>query len=229
MVEVEAVAVLYKVVVMEVEESSVGEVVESNVEGVGEESKPVVEAEAVSVAVAGNLVEAVVVGVHMEVMVKAVGVKAVEVNILVVVAAEAAMEKVEGGWREGEGSTLVGAAGMEKVEGVMEGEGGEGGEYTGGGGEYIGGGGEGGGGGDEGSGGGGDCGITTGGGGEGGGGGGKDGTKGAHLKELQSTGLDKNALHCAADLCNGLAGKQFLLSLESGRPKHTGGSPVKKL
>lgn len=66
-------------------------------------------------------------------------------------------------------------------------------------------------------------------GGEGGGGGGKAGMKGVHLKELQSTGLDKNDLHCLADLWAGLLGKQFLRSLKSGRLKHTGGSPVKKL
>lgn len=81
-----------------------------------------------------------------------------------------------------------------------------------GGGEEIGGGGEG-----------------TGTGGDGGGGGGKDGTKGEHLKELQSTGRDKNDLHCAADLCIGLFGKQFLRSSKSAKLKHTGGSPVKKL
>lgn len=69
--------------------------------------------------------------------------------------------------------------------------------------------------------------MTTGG--EGGGGGGREGTKGAHRKELQSTGLDKNDLHCAGDLCNGLAGRQFLRSSKSGSLKHVGGSPVKKL
>ncbi|CBI28098.3 unnamed protein product, partial [Vitis vinifera] len=63
----------------------------------------------------------------------------------------------------------------------------------------------------------------------GGGGVGKEGTKGEHLKELQSTGRDKNELHCPADLCSGLPGKQFLLSSKSAKPKHAGGSPVKKL
>ncbi len=64
-------------------------------------------------------------------------------------------------------------------------------------------------------------------GGEGGGGVGKEGTKGEHLKELQSTGLDKNELHWPADFCSGLPGKQFILSSKSSNPKHTGGSPVK--
>lgn len=66
-------------------------------------------------------------------------------------------------------------------------------------------------------------------GGEGGGGGGKEGTKGLHLKELQSTGRDKNDLHCAVDLCNGLARRQFLRSSKLLTLRQTGGSPVKKL
>lgn len=77
-------------------------------------------------------------------------------------------------------------------------------------------------------------GTTTGGegtgtGGEGGGGLGIVGTKGAHLNELQSTGLDKKDLHCPALLCEGLAGKQFLLSSKLANFKQAGGSPVKKL
>ncbi|TYH68981.1 hypothetical protein ES332_D05G025600v1 [Gossypium tomentosum] len=121
------------------------------------------------------------------------------------------------------------------------GDGGGGGEGGGGGGEKTGGGGGGGGGGgrggeDLGGGGGGSDGggKATGGegtgiGGDGGGGEGKEGTKGAHLNELQSTGLDKKDLHCAALLCKGLAGKQFLLSSNARKFKQTGGSPVKKL
>lgn len=66
-------------------------------------------------------------------------------------------------------------------------------------------------------------------GGEGGGGVGIGGTNGLQLNELQSTGLDKNDLHCAALLCKGLEGKQFFLSSKSANPKQDGGSPVKKL
>lgn len=66
-------------------------------------------------------------------------------------------------------------------------------------------------------------------GGDGGGGGGKNGTKGLHLNELQSTFFFKNALHCPSDRCLGRSGKQFLLSSKSGNCKHTGASPVKKL
>lgn len=77
-------------------------------------------------------------------------------------------------------------------------------------------------------------GTTTGGegtgtGGDGGGGVGIVGTKGLQLNELQSTGLDKKELHCAALLCKGLEGKQFLLSSKSDNLKQDGGSPVKKL
>lgn len=50
-----------------------------------------------------------------------------------------------------------------------------------------------------------------------------------HLNALQSTGFDKNELHCPLGRCSGLPGKQFLRSSESGTPKHAGGSPVKKL
>lgn len=46
-------------------------------------------------------------------------------------------------------------------------------------------------------------------GGEGGGGVGIGGTNGAHLKESQLTFFDKNALHCPADRCAGLPGRQF--------------------
>lgn len=67
--------------------------------------------------------------------------------------------------------------------------------------------------------------MTTGG--DGGGGGGREGTKGAHRKEPQSTGLDRNDLHCAGNLCNGRFGRQFRRSSKSGSLKHDGGSPVK--
>lgn len=53
--------------------------------------------------------------------------------------------------------------------------------------------------------------------------------EGLQPNDWQLTGLDKNDLHCAADLCNGLLGKQFLLSSKPGKARHTGGSPVKKL
>jgi len=58
---------------------------------------------------------------------------------------------------------------------------------------------------------------------------GKEGLKALHPNDLQSTGLDKNDAHSKSVFWNGLAGKQFLLSSEAGKPKHAGGSPVKKL
>ncbi|KAL9263090.1 hypothetical protein AKJ16_DCAP26043 [Drosera capensis] len=66
-------------------------------------------------------------------------------------------------------------------------------------------------------------------GGDGGGGGGRNGTKGLHLNELQSTFFFKNALHWPSDLCLGRSGKQFLLSSKSGNRKHTGASPLRQL
>ncbi|KAH1251757.1 hypothetical protein GmHk_05G014557 [Glycine max] len=69
---------------------------------------------------------------------------------------------------------------------------------------------------------------VTGGVGEGNGEGG-EGTNGLHLKELQSTGLEKNDLHCGGGLCAGLAGKQLSLSSNAGNARHAGGSLVKKL
>ncbi|KAL5189045.1 hypothetical protein HKD37_05G014352 [Glycine soja] len=56
-----------------------------------------------------------------------------------------------------------------------------------------------------------------------------EGTNGLHLKELQSTGLEKNDLHCGGGLCAGLAGKQLSLSSNAGNARHAGGSLVKKL
>jgi hypothetical protein len=58
---------------------------------------------------------------------------------------------------------------------------------------------------------------------------GKEGSKGLHLNDLQSTGLDKTGAHSPGDLCNGLAGKQFLLSSTAGKAEQAAGSPVKKL
>lgn len=58
---------------------------------------------------------------------------------------------------------------------------------------------------------------------------GKEGLKALHPNDLQSTGLDKNDAHSTRVFWNGLAGKQFLLSSDAGKPKHAGGSPVKKL
>lgn len=58
---------------------------------------------------------------------------------------------------------------------------------------------------------------------------GKEGLKTLHPNDLQSTGLDKNDAHSTRVFWNGLAGKQFLLSSDAGKPKHAGGSPVKKL
>ncbi|KAH1251758.1 hypothetical protein GmHk_05G014557 [Glycine max] len=103
-----------------------------------------------------------------------------------------------------------------KVENVVEGDGGEGtGEgVTGGVGEGNGEGGEG------------VTGVVGEGNGEGVVG---EGTNGLHLKELQSTGLEKNDLHCGGGLCAGLAGKQLSLSSNAGNARHAGGSLVKKL
>lgn len=50
-----------------------------------------------------------------------------------------------------------------------------------------------------------------------------------HLNALQSTGFDKNDLHCPLGRCAGRPGKQFLRSLKSRTLKQAGGSPVKKL
>lgn len=51
-----------------------------------------------------------------------------------------------------------------------------------------------------------------------------------HPNEPQSTGgREEKAAHCTGDLCAGLDGKQFRRSSNPGKPRHTGGSPVKKL
>lgn len=60
--------------------------------------------------------------------------------------------------------------------------------------------------------------------------GGRGETERPHPNEPQFTGgRDKKAAHCPGDLCAGLAGKQLRRSSNAGKPRHTGGSPVKKL